>query len=285
MQGLLHRPTLGSLQGFGLGTHRKRGRVEPFAVARRFDRRSGRHHSKPGDRVSRKMSGFDPVARFGQQRGGAQHPLQLPQVARPPARGQLGQRGRGQSHQTGMGQAVQHALRQVAQVAALAQRRQVHGQPLQAVKKVLTQSTRPGADAQRMTAGTDEPKGRLVQPVQQLRLQRRRQLADTVQVQRAAFGALHRTFQFGCRHRSARHGHKGRQGAMAVAVQRAGQQVLAGARLAEQDHGHAVVPHPLQLVQDSRHLDITADQRSQAAGRRHGLAWPTRCLQRLRQRC
>ena len=181
-------------------------------------------------------------------------------------------------------------------VGPLAQRRHHHAHHREPVVQILAKSARGDLGAQvavgrrdhahrraRVRRAAHRPHRLLVQRAQQLRLHAGRQLADLVEEQRAAVGLLEGARAIG--HRAGeRAAHVPEQlgldqlvgdgaavehderavAARAVAVDRLGEQLLAGAGLAFDQHGGVgggdVVEHAEQAAQ----LGIAADQRAEA---------------------
>ncbi len=220
--------------------------------------------------------------------------FQLAHVAGPgPARQRLDRGGRDRGRPPvapgGPGQHVVDQRRHV--LGPLAQRRQLDRHHAQAVEEVLAKA--PGGDVvgQAPVGGGDDPgvdrdRLRAPQPLhralleraQQLGLGRRRELGDLVEEQRAAAGRLEAAGAGGDRagvgalldpeqlrfeqrlgHRRAVDRDERPARPRAVVVDRPRDQLLAGARLAQQQHGHVARRDPPDQLEHALHRRAAAD--------------------------
>ncbi len=256
------------------------------------------HRGRGRHRSDRQVLGQDDAA--GRHHHRALHDvLQLAHVPRPVVTDQAIERvGRDAALAELAGVLGQEVLDQQRNVAPpLAQRRQVQGDDVEPIVEVLAElplahqglevavggGQHADVDANRLVAA--EPLDRpLLQRAQQLGLQLQRHVADLVEVERAAVGQLelaeasllgvgegatlvaeHLGFQERAGNGRAGDGDERPARPPAVVMDGAGHQLLAGARLAAQQHGHVAAGDAADRLVDVLHARMAADQGAELA--------------------
>src|SRR5262249_53569309 len=147
----------------------------------------------------------------------------------------------------------------------LAEPRQREREPLQAVEQVLAELLAANPRLEVRRARRDEPDGvhallagfraglAVLQDMEQARLQRPRQLADVVEAQRTAAGLRERGLQQGFGELAAAHGDERSGRALARRVQRAGEELLAGAGFAHEKNRQGAGGDALRGPDAARH--------------------------------
>ena len=246
------------------------------------------------------------LAAFAQQHGAGDQAFQLAHVAGEGVAGQVVQRRLGPAivialqEASGFGGEVPGQLQDV--LGAGAQRRQLDGEVRQAIEQVLAEAPFLDQRAQVAVGGGDDAHVDLVrlraaqrahlaflQHAQQLGLQRQRHVADLVEEQGAAVGCIEQALavavgagegalavaeqlalQQVLRQRGAVLHDERLAAAEAAVMDGAGDQFLAGAGLAGQQHAGGVVQHLADQLVHAAHGRAATDQAVVAAQRRAG---------------